>query len=451
MDVPNAGARRAEEGRRAQHACFLAVELMKAAFFERYPSPQPLSRKGRGAIEQKQPMQFHASFLVGIFAFAFAFQAKCQAPTHRIFIAADSTAASYGPERAPQAGWGQALQSWLDVSQWQVRNHAVGGRSTRSFINEGRLEAIEKELQAGDVLLIQFGHNDAKREDPTRYTDPDSDYPQFLSRYIAAARDKGATPILITPVARLLYDFGALLDTHGRYTQAMKQVAREQNVQLIDLNASSMAWIRALGEQGAKPYFMFVPEQNKADGTHFSVAGATAVACLVMRGWVDIAPQLKATLKRDIDCGAITAGQGAVAATPSAAAPAVAGTKVEAGNTHGSQVIREQDIGRSQPGPHGGAGPTTAYSFFADVADLPFVMRKRVLHKGAGIGLHPQHKDEIYYIVSGRGLYVLDGRQYEVGPGHALLTRSGSTHALQQRGDEDLVVMLAYPAAAGTR
>lgn len=391
-------------------------------------------------------MRLCAFWLSGLIALMFATESG--ASTHRIFIAADSTAASYGPERAPQAGWGQALQSWLDEGQWQVRNHAVGGRSTRSFINEGRLDAIEKELQAGDVLLIQFGHNDAKREDPTRYTDPDSDYPQFLSRYIAAARGKGATPILITPVARLLYDFGALLDTHGRYTQAMKQVAKEQNVQLIDLNASSMAWIRALGEQGAKPYFMFVPEQNKADGTHFSVAGATAVACQVMRGWVEIAPQMKATLKRDIDCGAISAGQGAAVSTPSAAAPTVAAPVKVAGNPHGSQVIREQDIGRAQPGPHGGAGPTTAYSFFADVSDLPFVMRKRVLHKGAGIGLHPQHKDEIYYIVSGHGLYVLDGRQYEVGPGHALLTRAGSSHALQQNGDEDLVVMLAYPTAA---
>lgn len=390
-------------------------------------------------------MKTSAFFLIALCALISS--ARANESTHRVFIAADSTAASYGPERAPQAGWGQVLQSWLDDNQWQVRNHAVGGRSTRSFINEGRLDAIEKELQPGDVLLIQFGHNDAKFEDATRYTNPDSDYQQFLSRYIAAARAKGATPILITPVARLLYDFGALLDTHGRYTLAMKQVAKAQDVQLIDLNASSMAWIRALGEQGAKPYFMFVPEQNKADGTHFSVAGATAVACLVMRGWVDIAPQLKPTLKRDIDCGAITAGQGVVASTPSAAAPVVATPEPEAGNTHGSQVIREQDIGRQQPGPHGGAGPTTAYSFFADVSDLPFVMRKRVLHKGAGIGLHPQHKDEIYYIVSGRGLYVLDGKQYEVGPGHALLTRSGSSHALQQVGEEDLVVMLAYPAA----
>lgn len=390
-------------------------------------------------------MKFH-TLCVAVMCLA-AGAAPAAERSQRVFIAGDSTAATYGPERAPQAGWGQALQSWLDDTQWQVRNHAIGGRSTRSFIDEGRLDAIAGELKPGDVLLIQFGHNDAKFEDATRYTDPDGDYVRFLDRYVATARAKGATPVLVTPVARLLYDFGALLDTHGRYTQAVKHVAQEQQVPLIDLNSSSMAWIRALGEQGAKPYFMFVPEQNKADGTHFSVAGATAVACLVMRGWTALEPRLKGALKRDIDCGAITAPAVQVASPKGAATAPVAVAKSAAGNTHGSQVIREQDIARQQPGPHGGAGPTTAYSFFADVGDLPFVMRKRVLHKGAGIGLHPQHKDEIYYIVSGRGLYVLDGQQHEVGPGHALLTRAGSRHALQQVGEDDLVVMLAYPAA----
>ncbi len=345
---------------------------------------------------------------------------------HRVFIAGDSTAAEYGPERAPQAGWGQALQSYLDPATWEVRNHAKGGRSTRSFIEEKRLDAIAAELRRGDVLLIQFGHNDAKREDPTRYTEPATAYPQYLLRYVQLARDKGATPVLVTPVARLLYDFGSLLDTHALYTQAMKQLAQREQVALIDLNDSSTRWIRALGEQGAKPYFLFVPGQNKADGTHFSMAGANAVACLVMRDWVALTPDLRQALKRDIDCEVRNAGQGDGPGKP-------------------SQVVHERDIAVSQPGPHGGAGPTTAYPFFAQDADLPFVLRKRVLHKGAGIGLHPQHKDEIYYIVSGRGSYVLDGKQYDVAAGDALLTRSGSMHALQQVGDDDLVVLLAYP------
>ncbi|MET3152556.1 UNVERIFIED_ORG: lysophospholipase L1-like esterase/quercetin dioxygenase-like cupin family protein [Stenotrophomonas geniculata] len=352
--------------------------------------------------------------------------AAAHAAPVRLFIAGDSTAAEYGPERAPQAGWGQALQSYLDPARFEVRNHAKGGRSTRSFIDEGRLDAIGRELRRGDVLLIQFGHNDAKFEDRTRYTDPDSDYPRMLMRYVQVARDKGATPVLVTPVARLLYDFGSLLDTHARYTLAMQQLATREHVALIDLNDRSMRWIRALGEQGARPYFLFVPEQKKADGTHFSVAGANAVACLVLREAVQVLPALQAALVRDIDCDVMGGGQGGDPA-------------------RASQVVHEDTLARAQPGPHGGAGPTTAYPFFADAQGLPFVLRKRVLHKGAGIGLHPQHKDEIYYIVSGQGSYVLDGKQHDVRAGHALLTRKGSSHALQQAGDEDLVVLLAYP------
>jgi len=352
--------------------------------------------------------------------------AAAHAAPVRLFIAGDSTAAEYGPERAPQAGWGQALQSYLDPARFEVRNHAKGGRSTRSFIDEGRLDAIGRELRRGDVLLIQFGHNDAKFEDRTRYTDPDSDYPRMLMRYVQVARDKGATPVLVTPVARLLYDFGSLLDTHARYTLAMQQLATREHVALIDLNDRSMRWIRALGEQGARPYFLFVPEQKKADGTHFSVAGANAVACLVLREAVQVLPALQAALVRDIDCDVLGVGQGGDPA-------------------RASQVVHEDTLARAQPGPHGGAGPTTAYPFFADAQGLPFVLRKRVLHKGAGIGLHPQHKDEIYYIVSGQGSYVLDGKQHDVRAGHALLTRKGSSHALQQVGDEDLVVLLAYP------
>lgn len=369
-------------------------------------------------------MHLHSILLLALCAASLPARAAPQ----QVFIAGDSTAAEYGPERDPQAGWGQKLQAWLDPAQWQVRNHAKGGRSARSFIEEGRLEPIAAQLRSGDVLLIQFGHNDAKVEDPSRYDDPQQAYPAYLMRYIAAARAKGATPVLVTPVARLLYDFGALLDTHGRYTLAMQQLAAREQVALIDLNASSSAWIRALGEQAARPYFMFVPEQGKADGTHFSHAGATAVACLVMQGWLATPSLPQPRPQRDTDCGA-----SADAAAMRRAQP------------HPSLIEHEATLARQQPGPHGGPGSTTAYPFFADAPALPFVLRKRVLHPGSGIGLHPHHKDEVYYVVSGRGLYALDGVQHAVGPGDALLTRPGSSHALLQTGSEDLVILLAYP------
>ncbi|WP_028918309.1 GDSL-type esterase/lipase family protein [Pseudoxanthomonas sp. J35] len=355
--------------------------------------------------------------------------AQAEAP-RRVFLAGDSTVAEYGPERAPRNGWGQQLQSFLDPAALEVRNHAIGGRSSRSFIEEGRLDAIAKELRKGDVLLVQFGHNDAKVEDPTRYTDPAQAYPQWLMRYVELARSRGATPILVSPVSRRVWDFGSLLDTHARYTDAIRALAAREQVALIDLNASSSAWIRALGDEASKAYFEHVPERGVRDDTHLSVAGATLVACLVVRDWKALDPSLGRHVVRDTDCGA----------PPTARAD-------RAAQAHPSSVVHESDFAREQPGPHGGAGRTTGYTLFADAPGLPFVMRKRVLHPGAGIGLHQHHKDEIYYVLEGRGRYVLDGQAYEVGPGHAMLTRPGSTHAIEQVGEEPLVLMLAYPAS----
>lgn len=346
---------------------------------------------------------------------------------HRIFIAGDSTAATYGAERAPQAGWGQKLPDWT-AEGWEVRNHAVGGRSTRSFIDEGRLDAIASEIRAGDVLLIQFGHNDARREDVTRYTDPATDYPQLLQRYVEVARAHGATPILITPVARLLYDFRSLVDTHGRYTLAMQDLAAREGVALIDLDAASSDWIRAHGEEGAKPYFMYVPAQGKTDGTHFSEAGADAVACLVAAGW------------RGIDANAPVK---AVTAADCTALPAPPAAPVSP-----SVVVQERDIAIEQPGPHDGLGTTTAYPFFSDATGFDLIFRKRAFHPGATIGDHVNDKDEIYYVLSGRGRLTLNDTVREVGPGDAILTRNGDRHALEQLGDEALVIFIVYRPVA---
>lgn len=354
-------------------------------------------------------------------------QAFAETPPRQVFIAGDSTASAYGPERAPREGWGQQLQSFLDEDAYVVRNHAQSGRSSRSFIAEGWFDGMAAEMRAGDVLLIQFGHNDEKSEDPTRYNEPQRAFPESLGRYLALARRKGATPVLVTPVARRAFDRGQLLDTHGLYAQAVRDLAQRGSVGLIDLSAASMDWLRAAGDEASKAYFMHVPEQDQQDDTHFQQRGAVMVACLVVAGWKRLDPALAAHVKRDTDCGA--------------PATALADRTAQA---HPSLIVHERDLAVEQPGPHGGAGTTTAYPFFRDAPALGFEFRKRVLHRGAGIGLHQHDKDEIYYVLGGRGVYELDGVARPVQAGDAMLTRPGSTHAIHQDGDDDLVLLIMY-------
>lgn len=355
-----------------------------------------------------------------------ALQATAAEPVRRAFIAGDSTASAYGPERAPRTGWGQVLDTYLDES-WEVRNHAQSGRSSRSFVEEGWFDGIARDLRKGDVLLIQFGHNDEKIEDSTRYNEPVQAFPQWLMRYVSLARERGATPILVTPLARRKFDHGQLLDTHGLYSQAVRTLAARERVGLIDLNRDSMDWLRALGDAPSKAYFMHVPERQQADDTHLQRRGAFAVACLVVAGWKQLDPGLQTHVVRDTDCGA----RGTALAD-------------KATQANPSRVVHERDIAAAQAGPHGGPGDTTAYPFFKDEAAMSFEFRKRVLHAGAGIGFHQHDKDEIYYVISGSGIYTLDGKDYPVGAGNAMLTRPGSTHAIRQVGAADLVLLITY-------
>ena len=111
---------------------------------------------------------------------------------------------------------------------------------------------------------------------------------------------------------------------------------------------------------------------------------------------------------------------------------------------HGSIIEHDSTVAKEEPGTHNGGGQTTGYSFFKDVPHLKLVFRKRALKPGSGVGLHEQKEDEIYYVLSGRGQMTLDGQTYDVTPGTAVLTRTGSSHSLKQIGNEDLVVLINY-------
>jgi mannose-6-phosphate isomerase-like protein (cupin superfamily) len=134
--------------------------------------------------------------------------------------------------------------------------------------------------------------------------------------------------------------------------------------------------------------------------------------------------------------------------------PALAAFLLGAGFTHaasqqkrqkGGYVIeRDADVAKEQAGPHNGGGRTVGYSFFADVPKLGLVFRKRILRPGSAIGYHMQTEDEIYYVLSGRGVMTLDGKDMNVGPGTAVLTRTGSSHGLKPLGTEDLVIIIDY-------
>ena len=130
-------------------------------------------------------------------------------------------------------------------------------------------------------------------------------------------------------------------------------------------------------------------------------------------------------------------------------------------NGHGSSPIprlqanslieHDTTVAAQQPGPHGGGGVTTAYSFFAGAPNLQLVFRKRALHHGAAIGYHRQDEDEIYYVVSGTGALTLNGQRSIVGPGTAILTRTGSSHGIQQVGSDDLVIIIVYQQSNNAR
>ncbi len=198
-----------------------------------------------------------------------------------LHIAGDSTAAQKYANAAPETGWGMALPFFLRKDLF-VANHAVNGRSSKSFVDEGRLDAVFSVIRPGDFLLIQFGHNDEKKEDPTRYTEPWSTYQQYLRRYVEGARARGARPVLATSVERRRFDAaGKALPTHGEYPAAMRALAAEEGVALLDLQTLSLARWQELGPEATKTYFNWTATEQ--DNTHFNPPGAIEVARLVAR------------------------------------------------------------------------------------------------------------------------------------------------------------------------
>ncbi|MBL0888230.1 rhamnogalacturonan acetylesterase [Myceligenerans sp. I2] len=188
-------------------------------------------------------------------------------------------------------GWGQKLAGYFDAST-TVANHAIGGRSSRSFVEQGRLDAILDVIGPGDYLLVQFGHNDAGAGNPERYTSP-ADYKRYLrDDYMAGATARGATPILLTPVSRRDHDSdGRFRVSFPDYVDKVYELVDETGVAMIDLSARSRAYLDSIGPEAAKDVFLHLdPGQYPAfpdgvmDDTHFQEYGADQMARLVAEG-----------------------------------------------------------------------------------------------------------------------------------------------------------------------
>ncbi len=206
----------------------------------------------------------------------------------KIFLCGDSTAASYGPGEAPLTGWGQVLPELLPGTE--VDNRAKAGRSTKSYLAEGRLQAIEPLLRRGDLLLVQFGHNDGSSL-VWRHTDPWTSFMNNLAIFADTALLAGAIPVLMTSGCCRNWEDGELKPSLGDYPEAVRVLAAKKNLPLIDLYAETFRAVREAGEEKSREWYLHVAPgeyprfpQGTEDNTHTRRAGAEVFGRLAAEG-----------------------------------------------------------------------------------------------------------------------------------------------------------------------
>ncbi len=208
-----------------------------------------------------------------------------------IFLASDSTVQVYSKEYAPQTGWGQVFPGYF--REIKMENRAIGGRSARSFLEEGRLDEILSEVRPGDYVLVQFGHNDATAARPNRYI-PEESFAEYLQYYIDGVKQRGAVCVLVTPVARrnCEEEGGAFSISFPGYRKVMLALAAEQKLPLLDLGKATTEYLKQIGAEESKKLFLWTekgefPESNYREGvtdnTHLQYRGAEAFAGIAAR------------------------------------------------------------------------------------------------------------------------------------------------------------------------
>ena len=280
--------------------------------------------------------------------------------TTTIFVIGDSTAANKDTTGGKvERGWGMMLQQCFDADFIVVDNHAINGRSSKSFLDEGRWDKVLAKIQPGDYVIIQFGHNDEKSQ-PARHTDPGSTFDYNLAKYVRETREKGGIPVLMNSVVRRnflveapviaddeqlrnttfsdgskMVEGDSLIDTHGLYRVAPRDVARRMNVHFVDANQITHDLEQGLGTEASKKLHMwYLPNteptepKGKQDNTHYNIYGAHQVARLLADALCEEIPVLKA-YRTEADITVDRLGRGEYMDLADAVAAAQASSKAE--------------------------------------------------------------------------------------------------------------------------
>lgn len=252
--------------------------------------------------------------------FVVLFSAFTSDKTITIFMIGDSTMANKPLEGDNQErGWGQVLGGFFS-EEIVIDNHAKNGRSSKSFIDEGRWDVVLRKMKPGDYVFIQFGHNDEKAN-PDRHTDPGTTFDANLKRFVSETRAKGGIPVLFNSIVRRnfrvnenavaeddyrkiklteLPEGDVLIDTHGEYLNSPRNVAKEMDVPFVDMNKLTHDLVQGMGHEASKKLYMWMPAnkfascpQGRQDNTHLSVYGARTITRMTVEAIAEVVPALK--------------------------------------------------------------------------------------------------------------------------------------------------------------
>lgn len=278
-------------------------------------------------------MKFLSLLFIALALPTMAATAQVPADSVTVFMIGDSTMANKPLDKENQErGWGQMLPIYFEGSI-KVDNHAVNGRSSKSFIDEGRWEKVREQIRPGDYVIIQFGHNDEKAKSPDRYTVPGSTFDANLKKFVNETREKGGTPILMNSIVRRNFpangiaaaqtddrqktwkkglenypaEGDTLVDTHGDYRIAPRNVAEEMGVAFVDMNALTHELVQGLGKDASKSLYMWMPvgvyefaPNGRIDNTHLNVFGGIVVSRLAVNALAEKVPTLRPYIRRTV-------------------------------------------------------------------------------------------------------------------------------------------------------